>query len=185
MSGGAPGLRVVVIGSSGSGKTSLAAALAAQHGIPHIELDALHWAENWQARPVETFRALVQEAAAAPNWIADGNYSAVREQLWQRATHIVWLDYSRFTITRRIWWRTLSRLVTREPLWAGNREDWRTTFFSRESILVWSWQGVTKNRVRYRELQASGAYPHLQWLVLRHPREAQALPLRPLDRKPA
>lgn len=35
--------RVVIIGTSCSGKTTLAGTLAAALATPHIELDALHW----------------------------------------------------------------------------------------------------------------------------------------------
>ena len=38
--------RVSVIGVTGSGKTTLAAALAAKLQVPYIELDALHWEPN-------------------------------------------------------------------------------------------------------------------------------------------
>ena len=35
--------RIVVIGSSCSGKTTLAKQIAGELGIQHIELDAIHW----------------------------------------------------------------------------------------------------------------------------------------------
>ena len=47
--------RIVVVGSSGAGKTSLARRLAAQLGVPHIELDALHFAEDWIEVPDALF----------------------------------------------------------------------------------------------------------------------------------
>ncbi len=40
------GQRIVVVGTTGSGKTTLAAQLALIAGCPHIELDALHWEPN-------------------------------------------------------------------------------------------------------------------------------------------
>lgn len=87
--------RVVVIGTSGSGKTYLAARLAAALGYPHIELDTLHWLPDWQERSLEDFRTRVTAAAAGETWVADGNYSKVRDILWRRATSLVWLNYSR------------------------------------------------------------------------------------------
>ena len=39
--------RVSVVGSSGSGKTTVARQLAEALGVPHVELDALHWGANW------------------------------------------------------------------------------------------------------------------------------------------
>ena len=56
--------RVVVVGCSGSGKTTFARQLARLLGSPHIELDALHWLPNWVPRPTNEFRALVAQAVA-------------------------------------------------------------------------------------------------------------------------
>ncbi len=49
--------RIVVIGTTGSGKTTLAQEVAARMGLPHVELDALHWGPGWSEAPRETFRA--------------------------------------------------------------------------------------------------------------------------------
>jgi adenylate kinase family enzyme len=47
--------RTVVIGTSCSGKTTFARDLARTLGLPHIELDALHWQPNWVSRSAEEF----------------------------------------------------------------------------------------------------------------------------------
>ena len=39
--------RLVVVGTSGSGKTTVAGQLALILGVPHIELDSLHWEPDW------------------------------------------------------------------------------------------------------------------------------------------
>ncbi len=55
-------MKIAVVGTSGSGKTTVARALAEHHGVPHVELDALHWGPNWAPCPTEEFRVRVQEA---------------------------------------------------------------------------------------------------------------------------
>lgn len=165
-------MRFVVIGTSGAGKSRLAAELARRTGSPHIELDALHWGPNWQAVPPERFAAAVRAAAQGERWVADGNYSAVRALLWSRATHIVWLDFGRATVFQRVLWRTLARGVLRTRLWQGNRESLRMAFFSRDSILRWSWSTFERNRVRDAALREDPAWAGLQWVVLRRPAEA-------------
>ena len=85
--------RVAVVGTSCAGKTTFAAALAAQLQVPHIELDALHWRAGWVPAPGEVFRQAVATAVAAERWVSDGNYGVVRDLVWGRATAVVWLDY--------------------------------------------------------------------------------------------
>ncbi|MBI1774678.1 MAG: hypothetical protein HYR63_04960 [Proteobacteria bacterium] len=58
--------RVVVIGTSCSGKTMLARRLTEILGRRRVELDALNWGPNWIARPKEEFRRLIEEATSPP-----------------------------------------------------------------------------------------------------------------------
>lgn len=127
---GAP-LRVVVVGTSGAGKSTFSAALAARLGCTHVELDRLYWGPGWQAVPHERFEHAVEQATTAPRWVADGNYSAVRELLWGRATHVVWLNFGRWTVFSRVLRRTLARGLLRTRLSHGNRESMRMAFCSR------------------------------------------------------
>ena len=48
--------RIVVVGTCGSGKTTLAAELAKRIEAPHVELDALHWGPHWTPVETEIFR---------------------------------------------------------------------------------------------------------------------------------
>jgi adenylate kinase family enzyme len=86
--------RVVVVGTSGSGKSVTGARLAASLGHPFVELDELFWGANWQPKPEEQFVSLVREAAAGENWVVAGNYGVARPELWPRATAILWLNFS-------------------------------------------------------------------------------------------
>ena len=165
--------RILVIGTSGAGKSRLAGELAATLGVPRVELDALYWGPGWTPVPTEQFLAAVGEATAGDRWVLDGNYSVARDLIWPRATHIVWLDYGRVRTFTQVLRRTLQRGIVRQPLWAGNRESLRRAFFSRDSILLWSLQTFDKNRRRYAALAQSGAWPQAQWVVLRSPQEAR------------
>lgn len=105
--------------------------------------------------------------------MADGNYTAVRELLWGRATHIVWLNYGRATVFPRVLWRTLSRGLLRTRLAHGNRESLRMAFLSRESVLWWSYTTFARNRVKFSGLRQDPAYGHLQWSELTQPAQAR------------
>ena len=167
--------RIIVIGTSCSGKTQLARRLAETLDMPHVELDQLFWLPNWEQRSTEEFRALVKEAVAADHWVVDGNFSSVRDITWPRATHAVWLNYSFPVVFYRALYRTVSRAITKEELFSGNRESFRQSFLSRDSILWWVLTTYRKNRRRYRKYCDEHTYPDLTWIELRHPREAEIL----------
>jgi adenylate kinase family enzyme len=163
--------RVVVVGSTGSGKTTLARTLARRLGVPHVELDALHWGPNWTEVPDSLLRERVVEALCGHEWVVDGNYSQVRDLVWPRAQMVVWLDYS----LPQIWWqllkRTLWRVAVREELWHGNRESLRTAFFSKDSLFVWSVQTYGKRKKEYPVLLTMLEHAHIVSVRLRSPRE--------------
>jgi adenylate kinase family enzyme len=129
--------RVAVIGTSCSGKSTLAAALAAELDAPHIELDAHYWGPNWTPIDGAQFRQRIDEQTSQPRWVCDGNYSVIRDLVWRRADTIVWLNYSFPVVFGRALRRTISRCITRSTIFSGNRESFRMSFLSRDSILLW------------------------------------------------
>ncbi len=167
--------RVVVVGTSCSGKTTLARQLAGVLGAPHVELDGIHWMSGWRERSVDEVRRMAVEAAAAERWVMDGNYSAVRDIVWGRATAVVWLNYPFRVVLWRALSRTTRRVITREELFSGNREGFRQSFLSRDSIILWVIASYRRVRREYRRILDGGDYPHLRVIELRGPREAEAL----------
>ncbi len=166
--------RIVVVGTTGSGKTTMAGRLSDKLGIPHTELDALSWGPNWTMRPQEEFRAAVDQATRGETWVVDGNYSRARELLWPRADTIVWLDFPLRVVLWRLWWRTLRRVIHKTELWSGNRERLWTHFFTRDSLFLWALQTYHRRRREYPELLARPEHAHLKLVRLRSPRMADA-----------
>lgn len=180
--------RIVIIGSSGAGKTTLARQLATQLNVAMFDLDELHWGPDWAPKPREEFVGALQQCAAGDAWVASGNYPSVRELLWSRATTLIWLDYGFATVFRRLLLRSVRRIVSGEVLWQGNRESWYQTFCTRRSILWWLVTTYRRRRREYRQLQGSDACPHLRWIVLRMPVQAERLLANPqalADPRPA
>lgn len=163
--------RVVVIGISGSGKSSLACELAALAGAPHVELDALFWEPEWKPAAQAEFRQRAEAAVDGDRWVVDGNYSVVRDIVWPRAQVVVWLNLPLATVLWRVLVRTLRRALCGTVLWSGNRESLHRSFLSRESILVWVLTAYHRRRREFAKLRASGAFPHLHWVELRRPAE--------------
>jgi adenylate kinase family enzyme len=163
--------RVNVIGSSGAGKTTFAAALARALGVPHVELDALHWEPNWVEVSDEVFRGRVDAATAADGWVVDGNYGVARDLVWPRADAVVWLDYSFPLVLWRSLRRTLRRAIVGEPCCNGNRESLRRAF-SRDSILLWVVQTHGRRRREFRATLPRWIEEGKRVVVLRTPGEA-------------
>lgn len=167
-----PGRRIVVIGSTGSGKTTMARELAQRLGVPHVEMDALHWEPGWEMAPTDEFRRRIVEATAGDGWAIDGNYGKVRDLVWPRADTVVWLDYSMPVIMWRLWRRTLRRVFRREELWNGNRESFRGAFLSRDSLFIWALQTYRRRKHDYPRLLRQPEHAHLRLIRLTSPRAA-------------
>ncbi len=166
--------RIVVVGSTAAGKTTMANALAQRFGLRHVELDALHWEANWTPAATDVLRERVAAALSADGWVVDGNYSAVRDLVWPRADTLVWLDYPLPLILMRLTRRTFVRVASRLELWNGNRERFYTQFFTRDSLYLWVLQTYRRRRREFAHLVADPANAHLAVVHLRSPRAAAA-----------
>jgi adenylate kinase family enzyme len=130
--------RILVAGTSASGKTTLASRIGEELGVRHVEIDALFHGPGWTTRA--TFEAEVDAFSAATTWVTEWQYSAVRARLAERADLLVWLDLGRSTVMRRVVQRTVRRRLRREVLWNGNVEPPLWTFFTDpEHIVRWAW----------------------------------------------
>lgn len=163
--------RVAVVGTSCSGKTTLARRVAPLLDAAHVELDAIFWGPSWTASADADFRSRVERALSVPRWVCDGNYRAVQDVVLGRATAIVWLDYGFRLVVWRALLRTVRRVVTRERLYAGNQESFTRAFLSPESILLWVIHSHHERSRRYAELFGQAGS---RWRLfrLRHPRDA-------------
>ena len=163
----AMGRRLVVIGTSGAGKTTLAGQVASILGVPHVELDAYRHGPNWAETPDDLFRERLRAALRGDGWVADGNYSVARDVVWPRATTLVWLDYPMHLGMWRLFWRTMRRGVLREELWNGNKENLWWHLVPSRSLFVWAWQTHWKRRRTVPALIAQPEHAHLDVVRLR------------------
>lgn len=145
------GRRIVIIGMTASGKSTLAGQLARLLAVPHVELDSIVNGANWVDVSNEEFHARAAEALNGDGWVVDGNYRVVRDLTIGQADTVIWLDYMIVVPLWRVIPRTLRRIVQHEELWNGNRETWRGAFFSRDSLFLWI---LTKHRSLRREFTA-------------------------------
>jgi len=162
--------RIAVIGTSGSGKTTVARELARRHGVPYVELDALNHGPGWTETPDAEFQRRVAAATDGSGWVVDGNYERkLGDLVLERADTVVWLDLPLRVALTRVTRRTIGRIRTGEELWNGNRESWRLGFFGWESMFVWT----IRSHLRSRQVRAERLrrHPGLRVVRLRSPRE--------------
>jgi adenylate kinase family enzyme len=160
--------RIIVAGTSGSGKTTVAGQIGALVGIPHLDLDGLFHGPDWVPR--QSFLTDVERFTAGPRWVTEWQYDSARPLLAERADLMVWLDLPRAVVMRQVILRTVSRRVRRQELWNGNYEPpFRAFFTDREHIVRWAWRMHAPDRFRVVSLCAQ--QPELTVVQLRSRKE--------------
>ena len=166
--------RIIIVGTSGSGKSVLGEQVAQRLGVPFLELDAYFWLPGWVQVSDEVFRQKVADAVAADNWVAGGNYSRARDLIWGRSDTLVWLDYPLRLTLWRLFRRTVRRITTQEDLWhTGNHETWGKQFFSRDSLFLWAVKSHKRHSLEYPKLLQQADYAHLKVYRFYKPLEAE------------
>ena len=170
-----PYKKLVVVGTTSSGKSTLAEQIAQKIGADFIELDALNWGPDWTAAGDELLRTRAEEATRSPCWVVAGNYSITRPVTWPRAEAVIWLDYSLWVIFWRLTIRTFKRAMTQEELWNGNRERfwWHLKLWSDESLFYWLFKTYWRRKREYPQLFAMPEYSHLHIIHFKRVKNTQ------------
>jgi adenylate kinase family enzyme len=133
------GKNIQVIGAIGSGKSTTGRRIAQRLGLVFIDLDSIRHGPNWIEKPNEEFKSEVLErmSKATQGWVVAGNYfQSLNLNVISRADTVIWLRISLWRTFPKLLWRTLRRSWLQEELWNGNRESWRQSFLSRDSVLI-------------------------------------------------
>ncbi len=163
--------KILIVGTSGSGKTTLARNLSKKLGIKDIELDALFWKEKWrQSEPDEFREKIIKEIENASGYIIHGNYNKVKDLTWGSVNTVIWLDYSRVVVMWRVIKRTITRIVTKEELWSGNRETFYNSFLAKDAIVFWAWNTYRKRKEQYSLMIKENPYKNKEFIVFKNPR---------------
>jgi adenylate kinase family enzyme len=126
--------RILVIGSPGAGKSTLASRIARELGLPLIHLDREYFGPGWTTPPKAEWREKVSTLAARPAWVMDGNYASTFDIRVPRATTIVWLDLPRWRCLTRVLWRVARNYGRSRPdLGAAGPERFDLSF------MRWIW----------------------------------------------
>jgi hypothetical protein len=164
--------RILILGRTGSGKTTLGRELAAVVGVPHVELDALYFRPDLSTVSMSELRERTSAAIAGDRWVTDGNKSAVRDLVWPRADTVIWLDYSLMVslwrLGKRALWRT-SVLKAQASERGGGAGFLRQVLAAAKGVVT-ALRSHRGQRRRYTRMFAEQEYQHLAVVRLRSPR---------------
>jgi adenylate kinase family enzyme len=149
--------RIVILGNSGSGKSSLAREIGQRLDLPVVHLDPLFWEPGWVEPVNEMFRERVRQAVAGDTWICEGNYSRRTFDLrLPRADLVIWLDTPRLTCMKRVILRSaLNRPRADLPVGCTERLDRAFLQFLK---YVWNFDRVNRPSI---EAMRATVGPHI------------------------
>lgn len=170
-----PYKRVVIVGVTSSGKSTLAEQLAKRLGLDCVDLDALHWEPGWREAPLDVFRDRVEKATQSEGWAIAGNYHIVRDIIWPKAEAVIWLDYPFLLVLWQLTRRTFTRWWSQELLWGTNRESlWQHfKFWSDDSLYHWLFKTYRRRKREYPVVLSQPEYQHLKLIRFKHPMEKE------------
>ena len=159
--------KVLIIGSGGAGKFTLARQLGAILSLEVVHLDALYWHPGWVETPKPKWREVVQDLLQQETWIMDGNYGSTLDIRLAIADTVIFLDFPRLLCLWRVfkrWWQYANE--TRPDMAAGCPEklDWE--------FLYWVWTYPSRHRSTILE-KLSQLAPEQRVLILRSPSAVQ------------
>lgn len=107
--------RIIIIGSGGAGKSTLARRLGEILNIPVFHLDKLYWKPNWQEPDKIAWQSEVSKLLKKDAWIMDGNFGGTLEMRLNACDTAIFLDFSPFVCLYRILKRRLKYRNTNRP----------------------------------------------------------------------
>lgn len=168
--------KIIIVGNSCSGKTTLCNKLGKQFGSPHFDLDDFHWLPNWIEREDDTMVTKVKsEILTNEKWIVSGNYTSILENTtWPEADLIIWLKYGKWLCLWRCLKRSLRRSINKELCCNGNYESFKHSFltWNSENLFFWIYTHHKEKTTKFESWRL-GKFANKKWLVFEKPSELE------------
>ena len=100
--------RIMIFGFPGGGKTTLAKQIGETLDIPVYHLDRIKQIENFEWKPIDEIRSLVNEIINKDKWILDGfPTTEMMPVCIERADTLIFIDFNRLLCM----WRVIKRSI--------------------------------------------------------------------------
>jgi adenylate kinase family enzyme len=131
--------RVFILGTVGSGKTSLARELSKKLNIKHYDLDDIFWTKRFNKKRDEKQRnKLLKNIISKKKWIIEGVYTDWIEEGIKKSDDVIILDIPFRSLFYRITKRTLKKEKSKEKGEEKYKENLR------------GFLGLIKSAIRYK-----------------------------------
>jgi adenylate kinase family enzyme len=138
--------RVLVMGCSGSGKSTFGRRLADKLRLPFVSIDQIYWQPGWREPKLEDFTTRMMLEAEKPAWVMDGNYTryGAGDLRRARADTILWFDLPRWVCMVSVVARSVKSYgVVRPEMAAGCPERFDWTFWR----FVWTYRDAQRPKL--------------------------------------
>lgn len=145
------GKRILLLGTGGAGKSTLAKEMGELLGLEVIHLDSHFWEPGWVLPEKEKWNKVLNDLMNKDSYIMDGNYTKTVYERGLHADTAILIDMPRVIAIWRIVKRRIKyRNVTRPDMREGCNEklDW--------PFVKWVWNYPRKKQVILNELHRSG-----------------------------
>jgi adenylate kinase family enzyme len=159
--------RVIIVGCSGAGKSTMAGALGRITGLPVVHLDAHYWRPGWTAPSESEWDDQLAELLRGDRWIMDGNFGRTMGVRMAAADTVVFLDFPRRICLTRVLLRALKYRGRARP---DLGPDCPEHLPDRE-FLGFIWTYKRKSRLKAIRVVDDARAAGKTVVVLRHPRE--------------
>lgn len=149
--------KILVIGCSGVGKSTIAKRISDKTGLPYTPTDPFYWEPNWKHAKTQSVVERVGFVTQQDAWILDGNFDSERDFVWPLADIIIWLDYPLQQVALQILKRNLGLWFSQKPTWSGNRMNWKR-----------AWSGIRHSIKSHKSKRRNypkhlNSFPHLRF----------------------